>query len=192
LRDSRFSANARKVAEVTLPAMTPSDDILIRDRRGTGDQRRRDVDGEVRIGLCGFTMAFEDYVREYRLVEVQQTFYEPPRDGTIRRWRAATPGVRVGQRVYSPGLGWLTIDGVEPVDLEALADADARADGFETAAGLRDVLLSLYPDHAGDGKWWFRVSFQVATLTPARPRRVEAKAAGTRRRRGLHNHPELF
>ena len=45
----------------------------------------------IRIGLCGFTMAFEDYVREYRLVEVQQTFYEPPRDGTMRRWRALAP-----------------------------------------------------------------------------------------------------
>jgi uncharacterized protein YecE (DUF72 family) len=48
--------------------------------------------GEIRLGLCGFTMAFEDYVREYRLVEVQQTFYEPPRDGTMRRWRALAPG----------------------------------------------------------------------------------------------------
>ena len=36
-------------------------------------------------------MAFEDDVREYRLVEVQQTFYEPPRDGTMRRWRALAP-----------------------------------------------------------------------------------------------------
>ncbi|MBA2719550.1 MAG: DUF72 domain-containing protein [Chloroflexi bacterium] len=36
-------------------------------------------------------MAFEDYVREYRLVEVQQTFYEPPQDGTMRRWRALAP-----------------------------------------------------------------------------------------------------
>ena len=45
----------------------------------------------VRLGLCGFTMAFEDSVREYRLVEVQQTFYEPPRDGTMRRWRALAP-----------------------------------------------------------------------------------------------------
>ncbi len=49
------------------------------------------MDNGVRIGLCGFTMAFEDYVREYRLVEVQQTFYEPPRDGTMRRWRAQAP-----------------------------------------------------------------------------------------------------
>ena len=46
---------------------------------------------EVRVGLCGFTMAFEDYVREYRLVEIQQTFYEPPREGTMRRWRALVP-----------------------------------------------------------------------------------------------------
>jgi uncharacterized protein YecE (DUF72 family) len=51
----------------------------------------RERSTEVRIGLCGFTMAFEDYVREYRLVEVQQTFYEPPRDGTMRRWRTLAP-----------------------------------------------------------------------------------------------------
>ncbi len=46
---------------------------------------------EVRVGLCGLTIAFEDYVREFPLVEVQQTFYEPPRDGTMRRWRAEAP-----------------------------------------------------------------------------------------------------
>ncbi|HVM31200.1 MAG TPA: DUF72 domain-containing protein [Candidatus Limnocylindrales bacterium] len=46
------------------------------------------MDDRVRLGLCGFTMAFEDYLREYRLVEVQQTFYEPPREATMRRWRA--------------------------------------------------------------------------------------------------------
>ena len=45
----------------------------------------------VKVGLCGFTMAFDDYIREYRLVEVQQTFYEPPREGTMRRWRAQAP-----------------------------------------------------------------------------------------------------
>jgi uncharacterized protein YecE (DUF72 family) len=49
------------------------------------------MNDEVRVGLCGFSMGFEDYVREYRLVEVQQTFYEPPRDSTMRRWRALAP-----------------------------------------------------------------------------------------------------
>lgn len=53
--------------------------------------RFRPTDGDVRLGLCGFTMAFDDYVREYNLVEVQQTFYEPPQDGTMRRWRASAP-----------------------------------------------------------------------------------------------------
>jgi len=46
---------------------------------------------EVRVGLCGFSMAFEGYVREFPLVEVQQTFYEPPREATMRRWRALAP-----------------------------------------------------------------------------------------------------
>jgi hypothetical protein len=118
-----------------------------------------------------------------------QLFFKKPlqdaiRDGrkrtTIRRWRDGKPGVRAGQRVYSPGLGWLTIEGVEPVDLEALADADARADGFDTAGDLRGVLVALYPHHAADGKRWFRVSFDVAALAPPR-RRLEPG-----------NHPELF
>src|SRR3954447_10366896 len=46
---------------------------------------------EVRVGLCGFTMAFADYVREFGVVEVQQTFYEPPGDATLLRWRRQAP-----------------------------------------------------------------------------------------------------
>ena len=46
---------------------------------------------EVRIGLCGFTMAFADYVREFPVVEVQQTFYQPPADATLLRWRRRAP-----------------------------------------------------------------------------------------------------
>ena len=46
---------------------------------------------DVRIGLCGFTMAFADYVREFPVVEVQQTFYQPPGDATLLRWRRSAP-----------------------------------------------------------------------------------------------------
>jgi uncharacterized protein YecE (DUF72 family) len=46
---------------------------------------------EVRVGLCGFTMAFADYVREFPVVEVQQTFYEPPANSTMLRWRHRAP-----------------------------------------------------------------------------------------------------
>lgn len=44
----------------------------------------------VRIGLCGFTMAMEDYALSFPVVEVQNTFYEPPRDEVMQRWRAVT------------------------------------------------------------------------------------------------------
>ena len=79
-------------------------------------------------------MAFEDYVREYRLVEVQQTFYEPPRDGTMRRWRALAPKdfeftIKAWQLV--------THDGSSPTYRRLrspLSDADrAAVGGFHTS-----------------------------------------------------------
>jgi uncharacterized protein YecE (DUF72 family) len=46
---------------------------------------------EIRIGLCGFSMAQERYFGEYPVVEIQHTFYDPPADGVLRRWRATAP-----------------------------------------------------------------------------------------------------
>ena len=45
---------------------------------------------DVRIGLCGFTIAMEDYALHFPVIEVQNTFYEPPRDEVMQRWRAVT------------------------------------------------------------------------------------------------------
>ena len=96
--------------------------------------RRPPVDAEVRVGLCGFTMAFDDYVREYRLVEVQQTFYEPPRDGTMRHWRAeAPPDFEFTIKAWQ----LITHDGSSPTYRRLrtpLTDADrAEAGGFRTS-----------------------------------------------------------
>lgn len=44
-----------------------------------------------KVGLCGFTMSMEDYPRYFSVVEVQQTFYEPPSEAVMRRWLAAMP-----------------------------------------------------------------------------------------------------
>ena len=44
----------------------------------------------MRIGLCGFTMAMEDYALHFPVIEVQNTFYEPPRNEVMQRWRAIT------------------------------------------------------------------------------------------------------
>ena len=45
----------------------------------------------VRLGLCGFTIRASEYFRRFRVVEVQQTFYDPPQDRTLVRWRRQAP-----------------------------------------------------------------------------------------------------
>lgn len=45
----------------------------------------------VKIGLCGFTIPIAAYPREFGVVEVQQTFYQPSAEGVMRRWRNAMP-----------------------------------------------------------------------------------------------------
>jgi uncharacterized protein YecE (DUF72 family) len=47
--------------------------------------------GNVRVGCCGFALAHASYFSTFRLIEVQQTFYQPPRPATLERWRAAAP-----------------------------------------------------------------------------------------------------
>jgi uncharacterized protein YecE (DUF72 family) len=55
----------------------------------------------VRVGLCGFTMAMEDYALHFPVVEVQNTFYEPPRDEVMQRWRAvAGPSLEYTMKVW--------------------------------------------------------------------------------------------
>ena len=46
---------------------------------------------DIRVGLCGFTMSIEDYALHFPVVEIQNTFYEPPRDELLRRWLSMTP-----------------------------------------------------------------------------------------------------
>lgn len=43
------------------------------------------------VGCCGFPRARADYYRTFPVVEVQQTFYHPPRPSTARRWREEAP-----------------------------------------------------------------------------------------------------
>jgi len=46
---------------------------------------------DVRVGLCGWTVSQASYVRRFPLVEVQHTFYEPPAEALLARWRAQVP-----------------------------------------------------------------------------------------------------
>lgn len=45
----------------------------------------------VKVGCCGFRMAMAEYVTRFSVVEVQQTFYQPPQISTLERWRADAP-----------------------------------------------------------------------------------------------------
>ncbi len=46
---------------------------------------------DVRVGCCGWPIALARYARRFRVVEVQRTFYKPPKVETAARWRAAVP-----------------------------------------------------------------------------------------------------
>jgi len=45
----------------------------------------------IKIGCCGFCVKHRDYARQFPVVEIQQTFYQPLRVDTARRWRQEMP-----------------------------------------------------------------------------------------------------
>ena len=49
------------------------------------------MNDRVKVGCCGFPMARRRYFERFPLVEVQQTFYRPPRPETLKRWRREAP-----------------------------------------------------------------------------------------------------
>jgi len=47
---------------------------------------------DVRVGCSGFPKPLVQYAKAFRVGEVQQTFYQPPRLKTLERWRSQVPG----------------------------------------------------------------------------------------------------
>ncbi len=45
----------------------------------------------IKVGLCGFTIGAASYFDTYPVVEVQQTFYDPPAQRTLEQWRIQAP-----------------------------------------------------------------------------------------------------
>ena len=45
----------------------------------------------IKIGCCGFQEARSKYYNEFPLVEIQQTFFQPPPVGTAFKWRSQAP-----------------------------------------------------------------------------------------------------
>jgi uncharacterized protein YecE (DUF72 family) len=46
---------------------------------------------DIRLGLCGWTISQREYFERFPVVEVQQTFYDPPAKAVMARWRATAP-----------------------------------------------------------------------------------------------------
>jgi uncharacterized protein YecE (DUF72 family) len=46
---------------------------------------------EIKVGCCGFAKGRKDYFSHFELVEIQQTFYKPPKLETALRWRREAP-----------------------------------------------------------------------------------------------------
>ena len=45
----------------------------------------------MKLGMCGFTIGAAAYVKQFPVVEVQQTFYDPPPIATVAKWRTQAP-----------------------------------------------------------------------------------------------------
>lgn len=98
---------------------------------------------------------------------LQAAIREGRKCSTIRRWDR--PRLRDGGRAFSPGVRWLEIESVDPVELDRVDDNDARADNFGTRGELLAVLRECYPETNRDGKQWFRVRFRLQPEPPAAP-----------------------
>jgi hypothetical protein len=93
----------------------------------------------------------------------KKKFLDAIRDGqktqTIRLWKFRR--MKVGQRSYIPGVGYIGVDAVDQVELGELTDDDARLDGFADMAALQSELETLYADRLDAGEGVFRVRFHV-------------------------------
>lgn len=45
----------------------------------------------LKLGMCGFTIGAAAYYKQFPVVEVQQTFYDPPPLATMQKWRTQAP-----------------------------------------------------------------------------------------------------
>ena len=72
--------------------------------------------------------------------------------------------MKPGQRSYIPGVGYIAVVSVDPVELSRLTDEDAILDGFPTAELLRDEIRSLYAADVRKKLTPFRIRFSVYPL----------------------------
>jgi uncharacterized protein YecE (DUF72 family) len=45
----------------------------------------------IKVGTCGFHTTKEEYALKFSVVEIQETFYQPPQIKTLEKWRTLVP-----------------------------------------------------------------------------------------------------
>lgn len=55
------------------------------------DDQMTHAKARAQVGCCGFRLPLIEYARLFSVVEIQQTFYQPPQIKTLERWRAESP-----------------------------------------------------------------------------------------------------
>ena len=105
----------------------------------------------MRIGCCGFSVAHERYCQAFSLVELQSTFYKPPREFTLQRWRKEAPPdfefvVKAWQVITHPSSSptWkragLTIGKAKAARYGYLRPTKENVEAFERTLGMCKIL----------------------------------------------------
>jgi len=96
-------------------------------------------------------------------VQIPQRFHAGLADGSVtlafRRWRK--PAAKAGGRQRTP-IGELAVDAVDPVETDAITEADARAAGYRDRAELLGELARFGPE---DGTT-YRIALHLAGPDP--------------------------
>ncbi len=78
---------------------------------------------------------------------------------TIRLWKFRH--MRPASGATSPASATSASRSVEPVEIDALTDADAIPDGFPSAAALQHELRTIYGEKLAQGHQAFRIVFET-------------------------------
>lgn len=104
------------------------------------------------------------------MLMMKKVYFEVIRSGlkttTLRYWRWRR--VRAGSVHNVRGLGKLRIDDICEVALSELAQADARADGFENTRALGEALEAMYPPEKRRDRKLYKLQFTYLGLSDER------------------------
>jgi len=58
---------------------------------GSDTKENLKISYKVKIGCCGFPVSKSKYFETFKVVELQQTFYQPPDNNIVKKWRKESP-----------------------------------------------------------------------------------------------------